>query len=154
VSADEVTSQDRWLRGGQARYPHTHRMLITADGGGSNDARLRLWKYELQQLAEETGLSITVCHYPPGTSKWTKIEHRLFSFITQNWRGHPLVSYAVILSLIAATTTATGLTVESYLDTNLYPTGRTPTEEEMATVHLDRHAFHGDWNYTITPHGP
>ena len=143
-----------WLRGGQARYPHTHRLLITADGGGSNGARVRLWKYELQQLAEETGLSITVCHYPPGASKWNKIEHRLFSLITQNWRGRPLISYAVILSLIAATTTATGLRVQSYLDTNLDPTGRTPTEEEMASVHLDRHAFHGDWNYTISPHGP
>jgi transposase len=143
-----------WLRAGQARYPHTHRLLITADGGGRNGARLRLWKYELQQLAEETGLTITVCHYPPGTSKWNKIEHRLFSFITQNWRGHPLISYAVILNLIAATTTATGLTVESVLDTNLYPTGCTPTEAQMATVHLERHSFHGEWNYTISPYGP
>jgi transposase len=143
-----------WLRAGCARYPHSHRLLITADGGGSNGARLRLWKYELQQLATETGLTITVCHYPPGTSKWNKIEHRLFSFITHNWRGRPLVSYAVILSLIAATTTTTGLTVESYLDTNLYPTGRTPTDAQMATVHLERHAFHGDWNYTITPYEP
>jgi hypothetical protein len=142
-----------WLRAGQAHYPHTHRVLITADGGGSNGARLRLWKYELQQLAEETGLTITVCHYPPGTSKWNKIEHRLFAFITQNWRGRPLVSYAVILSLIAATTTTTGLRVESYLDTNLYPTGRTPTDAQMASVHLERHTFHGDWNYTISPHG-
>jgi hypothetical protein len=142
-----------WLGAGQARYPHTHRLLITADGGGSNGTRLRLWKYELQQLATETGLTITVCHYPPGTSKWNKIEHRLFSFITQNWRGRPLVSYAVILSLITATTTATGLTVESVLDTNHYPTGRTPTDAEMAAVHLERHSFHGDWNYTITPHG-
>jgi hypothetical protein len=143
-----------WLGAGQARYPHTHRLLITADGGGSNGARLRLWKYELQQLACETGLTITVCHYPPGTSKWNKIEHRLFSFITLNWRGRPLVSYAVILSLIAATTTTTGLTVESYLDTNLYPTGRTPTDAQMATVQLERHAFHGDWNYTISPYAP
>jgi hypothetical protein len=141
-----------WLGAGWTRYPHTHRLLITADGGGSNGARLRLWKYELQQLASETGLTITVCHYPPGTSKWNKIEHRLFSFITQNWRGRPLVSYAVLLSLIAATTTRTGLRVESYLDTNLYPTGRTPTDAQMATVQLDRHAFHGDWNYTISPH--
>jgi transposase len=141
-----------WERAGQARYPHTHRLLITADGGGSNGARLRLWKYELQQLAEETGLTITVCHYPPGTSKWNKIEHRLFSFITQNWRGRPLVTYAVILSLIAATTTTTGLTVESYLDTNFYPTGRTPTDAQMATVQLERHPFHGEWNYTISPY--
>jgi hypothetical protein len=141
-----------WERAGQAHYPHTHRLLITADGGGSNGARLRLWKYELQQLAEETGLTITVCHYPPGTSKWNKIEHRLFSFISQNWRGRPLVSYAVILSLIAATTTATGLTVESALDTNFYPTGRTPTDAQMATVQLARHTFHGEWNYTISPY--
>ena len=141
-----------WERRGQAQYPHTPRLLITADGGGSNGARLRLWKYELQQLAEETGLTITVCHYPPGTSKWNKIEHRLFSFITQNWRGRPLVSYAVILSLIAATTTATGLTVESALDTNCYPTGRTPTDAQMATAHLERHSFHGEWNYTISPY--
>jgi Rhodopirellula transposase DDE domain len=143
-----------WLGAGQARYPHTHRLLITADGGGSNGTRLRLWKYELQQLATETGLTITVCHYPPGTSKWNKIEHRLFSVITQNWRGRPLVSYAVILSLIAATTTTTGLTVESSLDTNLYPTGHTLTDAHMATVQLERHAFHGDWNYTINPYGP
>jgi len=143
-----------WIKGGQARYPHTHRLLITADGGGSNGARLRLWTYELQQLAEETGLTITVCHYPPGTSKWNKIEHRLFSFITQNWRGRPLLSYAVILSLIASTTTTTGLRVESYLDTNLYPTGRTPTAAQMASIHLERHEVHGEWNYTISPHGP
>jgi len=150
--ADDLTSQHR-LRAGLTRYPHTHRLLITADGGGSNGSRLRLWKYELQQLATETGLTITVCHYPSGTSKWNKIEHRLFSVITQNWRGRPLVSYAVILSLIAATTTTTGLIVESYLDTNLYPTGCTPTAAQMTTVHLERHAFHGDWNYTIWPHG-
>jgi hypothetical protein len=107
-----------WARGGRARYPEARRLLITADGGGSNGSRLRLWKWELQRLADETGLALSVCHFPPGTSKWNKIEHRLFAFITQNWRGTPLVSYAVILSLIAATTTATGLTVESYLDTN------------------------------------
>ena len=149
-----VESIRRWWDGlGRARYPHTHRLLITADGGGSNGARLRLWEYELQQLAAETGLAITVCHYPPGTSKWNTIEHRLFSCITQSWRGRPLVSYAVILSLIAATTTATGLTVQSCLDTNHHPTGRTPTEAQMATVHLARHAFHGEWNYTIWPHG-
>jgi hypothetical protein len=143
-----------WTKAGRDRYPRTHRLLITADGGGSNGSRLRLWKVELQRLADETGLTITVCHYPPGTSKWNKIEHRLFAFISQNWRGRPLVSYAVILSLIAATTTTAGLTVESYLDTTTYPTGCSPTAADLATVHLDRHAFHGEWNYTIVPHQP
>jgi hypothetical protein len=148
-----VASLRRWWdKSGQYHYAHAKRLLITADGGGSNGSRLRLWKYELQQLAEETGLQITVCHYPPGTSKWNKIEHRLFSFITQNWRGQPLVSHAVILSLIAATTTATGLRVESYLDTTKYPTGIRPTDEQMATIRLARHDFHGEWNYTIIPH--
>jgi hypothetical protein len=143
----------RWWQGtGQARYPAARRLLITADGGGSNGSRLRLWKWEIQRLADETGLEITVCHFPPGTSKWNKIEHRLFSFITQNWRGTPLVSYAVILSLIAATTTETGLTVESRLDTNAYPAGRKPTPQEMASIRLQPAAFHGEWNYTILPH--
>ena len=141
-----------WARAGRARYPHAQRLLITADGGGSNGSRLRLWKWELQRLADETGLEIAVCHFPPGTSKWNKIEHRLFSFISQNWRGQPLVSYAVILSLIAATTTETGLTVASDLDTNTYPAGRKVTDEEMATIQLHRDAFHGASNYTISPH--
>ena len=141
-----------WSKAGRDRYPLTRRLLITADGGGSNGSRLRLWKVELQRFADETGLTITVCHYPPGTSKWNKIEHRLFAFISQNWRGRPLVSYAVILSLIAATTTTTGLRVESYLDTNPYPTGCTPTAADLATLQLHRHAFHGEWNYTIVPH--
>jgi len=140
-----------WARGGRARYPDARRLLITADGGGSNGSRLRLWKRELQRLADETGLAISVCHFPPGTSKWNKIEHRLFSFITQNWRGRPLVSYAVILSLIAATTTETGLTVESYLDTDRYPVGLKVTDEEMAALRLERAAFHGEWNYTTLP---
>ena len=140
-----------WQRGGQGRYPQAQRLLITADGGGSNGSRLRLWKWELQQLADETGLAISVCHFPPGTSKWNKIEHRLFSFSSQNWRGKPLISYAVILSLIAATTTDTGLTVESYLDTNTYPAGRTVTDAEMAMIHLHRDAFHGEGNDTIAP---
>jgi hypothetical protein len=113
---------------------------------------VRLWKWELQRLADETGLAISVCHFPPGTSKWNKVEHRLFAFISQNWRGKPLVSYAVILSLIAATTTATGLTVESFLDTQTYPAGLKVTDEEMATIQLERDAFHGEWNYTIAPH--
>jgi hypothetical protein len=141
-----------WERTGRPRYPHTPRLLITADGGGSNGSRLRLWKWELQQLADATGLAITVCHFPPGTSKWNKIEHRLFSFISQNWRGKPLVSYAVILSLIAATTTTAGLTVESELDTQRYPTGVTVSDEQMATIQLERAVFHGEWNYTIRPH--
>ncbi len=140
-----------WEKVEQARYGQAGRLLLTADGGGSNGSRVRLWKLELQGLADETGLTISVCHFPPGTSKWTKIEHRLFSFITQNWRGKPLVSYAVILSLIAATRTATGLTVESVLDTSSYPAGRKVSEEEMATIQLDRDEFHGEWNYTIFP---
>ncbi len=147
-----VESIRRWWRGaGRARYPAAQRLLICADGGGSNGSRLRLWKWELQRLADETGLTISVCHLPPGTSKWNKIEHRLFSFISQNWRGEPLTSYAVILSLIAATTTATGLTVESYLDTNAYPPGRKVSDAEMATLRLERDDFHGEWNYTILP---
>ena len=149
-----VASIRRWWQGaGQARYPTAQRLLITADGGGSNGSRIHLWKWELQRFADETGLTVSVCHFPPGTSKWNKIEHRLFSFITQNWRGKPLVSYAVILNLIAATTTATGLTVESYLDTTLYPTGQKVSDAQLATIQLDRDPFHGEWNYTIRPHG-
>ncbi len=141
-----------WQQAGQERYPDARRLLITADGGGSNGSRNRLWKWELQRLADETGLTIAVSHFPPGTSKWNKIEHRLFSFMTQNWRGKPLVSYAVILSLIAATTTATGLTVESTLDMAAYPTGTRVTDQQMSTLTIDRDVFHGEWNYTIRPH--
>ena len=126
-------------------------MLITADGGGSNGARVRLWKMELQKLADETGLLIAVCHFPPGTSKWNKIEHRLFSFITQNWRGKPLVSFEVIVSLIAATTTNNGLKVHSELDTNSYPPGVKVSDQDFAQVHLRRDQFHGEWNYQIRP---
>jgi hypothetical protein len=152
TAAFAVESIRRWWWGaGRARYPGARRLLITADGGGSNGSRVRLWKWELQRLADETGLTISVCHFPPGTSKWNKIEHRLFAFISQNWRGKPLTSYAVILSLIAATTTATGLTVESYLDTNPYPPGRKVSDAEMASIRLERDAFHGEWNYTIAP---
>jgi transposase len=140
-----------WVLAGHTRYPQAQRLLITADGGGSNGSRTRLWKYELQRLADDTGLAISVCHFPPGTSKWNTIEHRLFSFISQNWRGVPLVSYAVILSLIAATTTATGLSVESYLDTTAYPAGRKITDDEMATLRIERAEFHPEWNYTILP---
>jgi hypothetical protein len=140
-----------WTSMGQAVYPHATRLLICADGGGSNGSRVRLWKLELQRLADETGLTIQVCHLPPGTSKWNKIEHRLFSFISQNWRGKPLLSYAVIVSLIAATTTATGLRVQSVLDTTRYPTGRKVSDAQLATVRLHKHDFHGEWNYSIRP---
>ena len=153
TAAFAVASIRRWWQGaGRVHYPQTYRLLITADGGGSNGARVRLWKWELQRLADETGLTISVCHLPPGTSKWNKVEHRLFSFISQNWRGKPLISYAVILSLIAATTTQTGLTVESSLDTTTYPAGITVSDADMATIRLRRDAFHGEWNYTIAPH--
>jgi transposase len=147
-----VESIRRWWAGmGQAVYPHATRLLICADGGGSNGSRVRLWKLELQRLADETGLAIQVCHLPPGTSKWNKIEHRLFSFISQNWRGKPLVNYEVIVSLIAATTTATGLRVHSALDTNRYPPGRKVSDDELAAVRLQRDTFHGEWNYAILP---
>jgi len=152
TAAFAVASIRRWWEGaGRARYPGARRLLITADGGGSNGSRVRLWKWELQRLADETGLTISVCHFPPGTSKWNAIEHRLFSFISQNWRGKPLVSYAVILSLIAATTTATELTVASALDTTTYPPGRKVSDAEMAAIQLTRDDFHGEWNYTIAP---
>jgi Rhodopirellula transposase DDE domain len=150
-----VASIQRWWQTlGQAAYPGATSLLITADGGGSNGSRLRLWKLELQRFADETGLELRVCHLPPGTSKWNKIEHRLFSYITQNWRGKPLVSYATIVSLIAATTTRSGLTVQCELDTDAYPTGRKVTDAEFATINLERHAFHGDWNYRIRPRSP
>jgi len=138
-----------WSEVGQVQYPEAKRLLISADGGGSNGSRVRLWKWELQQLADETGLSITVCHLPPGTSKWNKIEHRLFAWISQNWRGKPLVSYAVILKLIAATTTEAGLTLQCQLDTNSYLAGRKVSDEEMATLSILPDLFHGEWNYTI-----
>ncbi len=143
-----------WLGAGRARYPAARRLLITADGGGSNSARVRLWKWALPRLADETGLVIGVCHLPPGTSKWNTIEHCLCSFISQHWRGKPLVSDAVILNLIAATTTATGLTVERYLDTDPYPAGQQVSDAQMATLRLARDAFHGEWNYTIAPRDP
>src|SRR3954462_8345921 len=140
-----------WYAMGQPAYPEAKRLLITADCGGSNGSRLRLWKWELQKLADETGLRLAVCHFPPGTSKWNKIEHRLFSFITQNWRGRPLVSLQAIVSLIASTTTSTGLIVKAALDTNQYATAIKVSDEELAGLQLQRHEFHGDWNYTITP---
>ena len=138
-----------WDRIGQARYPHAKRLLITADAGGSNGARLRAWKVELAALAAATGLDITVCHFPPGTSKWNKIEHRLFSFISINWRARPLTDYQVVVETITATTTDTGLTVDAVLDTGIYPTGARYTDKQMKTMPLTRHDFHGEWNYTI-----
>jgi hypothetical protein len=140
-----------WQLMGSARYPDAKHLTITADGGGSNGARLRLWKVELQKLADELDLAITVCHLPPGTSKWNKIEHRLFSFITQNWRGKPLVSHQIIVQLIAATTTKTGLKVHSEIDPNTYPAGIKVADTDLACVNLRCHQFHGDWNYTIQP---
>ena len=138
-----------WRRMGCALYPGASRLLVTADGGGSNSWRCRLWKTELQRLANETGLRVEVCHYPPGTSKWNKIEHRLFSQITANWRGKPLKSRETILKLISSTGTQTGLVVRAALDDGLYPTGVRVTDEEMAAVNLLRNDFHGEWNYTI-----
>jgi hypothetical protein len=126
-------------------------LVITADGGGSNGSRVRLWKRELQKLADELGIAIEVHHFPPGTSKWNKIEHRLFSFITQNWRAKPLVSYRVIVDLIAATTTKTGLKVYCELDANSYPKGVVVSNEEIASLNIKRDDFHGEWNYAIAP---
>jgi Rhodopirellula transposase DDE domain len=140
-----------WTLMGRQRYPNARSLLITADGGGSNGSRVRLWKIELQKLADELGIPITVCHLPPGTSKWNKIEHRLFSFITGNWRGKPLVSHQVIVQLIAATTTKTGLTVRCELDPNTYPAGIKVSDAEMGAINLTRHHFHGEWNYTVSP---
>ena len=140
-----------WRRMGQPRYRRARSLLITADAGGSNGSRVRLWKWELQELADRTGLAITVCHLPPGTSKWNKIEHRLFSYISRNWRGQPLVSLAVIVNLIGRTRTAAGLRVRCELDRGAYPKGETITDAQMATLTLAPHRFHGDWNYTLNP---
>ena len=140
-----------WKQMGRERYPNARNLVITADGGGSNGSRVRLWKVELQKLADEIGLSITVCHLPPGTSKWNKIEHRLFSFITTNWRGRPLVSHQVIVQLIGATTTKTGLEVRCELDPRIYPAGIKVSDDELQALNIIRHSFHGEWNYTIMP---
>jgi hypothetical protein len=136
---------------GRPCYPNASQLLITADSGGSNGARVRLWKLEIQRLANETGLEISVCHFPPGTSKWNQIEHRLSSFITQNWRGKPLVSHEAIVNLIAATTTKKGLPVKGRLDTGKYPKGVKVSKEEFATICIKGDTFHSDWNYTISP---
>jgi hypothetical protein len=152
TSAFAVESIRRWWSMmGREAYPDARQLLITADSGGSNGSRVRLWKLELQKLADETGLEISVCHFPPGTSKWNRIEHRLFSFITKNWRGKPLVSHEVIVNLIAATTTRTGLRVQSQLDTAKYPKGIKVSKQEFATIQLRPDTFHGEWNYTIMP---
>jgi hypothetical protein len=152
TAAFAVHAIRRWWRTmGKKRHPKAKRLMITADGGGSNGYRVRLWKVELQKLADELKLPITVCHLPPGTSKWNKIEHRLFSFITINWRGKPLRSYRTIVQLIAATTTDAGLKVRAELDENKYPKGIKVSDLQMAAVNLTRHPFHGDWNYTVSP---
>jgi hypothetical protein len=140
-----------WHRLGQARYPEAKRLVITADCGGSNGARVRLWKRELQRFATETGLAVTVAHLPPGTSKWNRIEHRLFAYISQNWRGKPLVSHQVIVQLIGATTTQTGLTVSCEIDAGRYPKGIKVTPAEMAALAIEHDPFHGEWDYTISP---
>ena len=140
-----------WKKMGRRRFPRARQLLITADGGGSNSHRSRLRKVSLQNLADELGLKLVVCHFPPGTSKWNKIEHRLLGFITRNWRGRPLVSHQAVVNLIAATTTKTGLVVKAALDTHRYETGVKVTDEEVARLRLARHSFHGEWNYTLSP---
>jgi transposase len=152
TAAFAAQSIRRWGQSmGAEAYPDARRLLITADSGGSNGARVRLWKTELQKLADETGLEISICHLPPGTSKWNKIEHRLFSFISQNWRGKPLISHEVIVKLIAATTTKTGLQVRAEVDRGQYPKGVQVSDEEFASLRIIRDKFHGEWNYTLLP---
>ena len=147
-----VASLQRWWQlVGKPTYPQAKQLLISADSGGSNGYRLRLWKFELQQFVDLTGLEVTVCHLPPGTSKWNKIEHRLFSHISMNWRGRPLSSHEVIVELIGATTTTNGLTVQAELDTGVYPLKVKVSDAELATVQITPHGFHGEWNYTISP---
>jgi hypothetical protein len=150
-----VNSVRRWMDVmGRERYPDMNQLMITADGGGSNGSRVRLFKVELQQLADETGLPVRVCHYPPGTSKWNKIEHKLFCHITQTWRGKPLTSRQTVVELIASTTTKTGLTVRCELDTRTYPKGIKVSKAEMATLNIKGDTFHPEWNYTISPRPP
>ncbi len=136
---------------GRRAYPRAKRLLICADSGGSKGARLRAWKLQLQGLAEQLQLPVTVCHYPPGTSQWNKIEHRLFSFVSMNWKGRPLVSYEAVVNLIGNTTTRTGLKVKAVLDTKAYATGQWVADQEMKALRLKPHSFHGDWNYTLQP---
>jgi len=150
-----VNSIRRWLEVmGRERYPEMNQLMITADGGGSNGSRVRLFKVELQNLADETGLTLQVCHYPPGTSKWNRIEHRLFCHITQTWRGRPLISLETVVELIASTTTRTGLTVRCELDTRSYPKGIKVSDAEMKTLNIKGDPFHPEWNYTISPRPP
>jgi hypothetical protein len=147
-----VESIRRWWRSmGATCYPEAQRLLITADGGEGNGSRVRLWKRELQALATELGLAITVCHFPPGTSKWNQIDHRLFSFITMNWRGRPLIGHEVVVNLIASTASRKGLRVYCELDGNEYPEGIKVTDAEMSNLKINRHRFRGEWNYTILP---
>ena len=140
-----------WYHMGRTVYPRAQRLLITADGGGANGSRNRLWKMELQKLADDIGLRILVCHFPPGTSKWNKIEHRMFCHITENWRGRPLVSREVVVNLIGHTTTRTGLEIHSELNENSYPTGHEVTDQQMESLSIKRDRFHGEWNYTLVP---
>ena len=152
TAAFAVNAIRRWWQAmGAQRYPKAKRLMVTADAGGSNGYRNRLWKAELAKLAAETGLVITVCHYPPGTSKWNKVEHRMFSFITGNWRGKPLTSYQVIVELAAGTTTETGLRILAEWDQGYYPTGTEVTDAELAALPLHRHDWHGEWNYDLMP---
>ena len=152
TSAFAVETIRRWWQSmGQQSYPQATKLLVTADSGGSNGSRVRLWKVELQRFADETGLELRVCHLPPSTSKWNKIEHRLFSFISQNWRGKPLVSHQVIVDLISATSTKAGLRVRAQIDSNLYPSGLKVSDKQIAALHIERDAFHGEWNYKILP---
>jgi hypothetical protein len=155
TAAFAVQTIRRWWQAvGRLAYPQAKELMVTADGGGSNGSRVRLWKVELQRLADEIGLTIRVCHFPPGTSKWNKIEHRLFSFITMNWRGQPLVSHEVMINLIANTRTRSGLQVRAELDPATYPKGVKVTDEEFKAIHLEPDPFHGDWNYAILPTSP
>ena len=142
-----------WYHVGKKLYDGAKTLTITADSGGGNGYRVRLWKYEIQKLADEIGMTIKVCHFPAGTSKWNKIEHKLFSFISMNWRGRPLLTYEIIVSLIAGTRNESGLRVDAQLDTTIYETGVEVTDEQWNSIQLQRDAFHGEWNYTITPHG-
>jgi hypothetical protein len=152
TAAFAVESIRRWWRHmGRKRYPHAKRLLITADCGGSNGARVKLWKVELQRLADQFRLSLTVAHFPPGTSKWNRIEHRMFASITQNWRGKPLLTHEVIIQLIAATTTSSGLNIQCNIDTSSYPKGIKVSDAQLATLNIRTHSFHPDWNYTILP---
>jgi hypothetical protein len=147
-----VATLERWWREmGKKAYPKATELLVTADGGGSNAPRSRLWRVELQRFADATGLGVNVCHFPPGTSKWNKIEHRLFSQITQNWRGRPLVTRETVVALIRGTTTKTGLRVRAKLDTRRYPTGKYVPEDALRRVQIKPHRFHGEWNYSVRP---